>query len=140
MCMNVWRHGPWTSVKPFFKELSVNDLLRFHKVFSDDGSVKITNDYVCTQKEEINLQWYHSSTENICWPGAVLQPDFDELKIGADNSLTRKVIIVDDPLIRLVKTWDKVFRKNAKFEDIALDFELPIKSVQGRDRYEQRNL
>ena len=127
-----WRHENIRKIP--FKELSVNDLLRFHKVFSDDGSVKITNDYVCTQKEEINLKWYHSKTENICWPGAVLQPDFDGLKVGSDDSIARKVIIVDDPLIRLVKTWDKVFRKSSKFEEVLLDFERPIKSVQGRGR------
>ena len=111
-------------------ELSINDLMRFYIIFGSDQSVKLRNDYVCKQTEEISIDWFHSDGENICWPGASLQPNYDDLNRGNDPSKTQTVLIVDDPLIRLVKTWDVLFAKEAEFDDIHEDFFTAIKAVE----------
>ena len=111
-------------------ELSINDLLRFYTIFGSDQSVKLRNDYVCKQTERINIEWFHSDDENICWPGAALQPNYDDLKRESDPLNTHTVLIVDDPLIRLVKTWDILFSKEAKYDDIHEDFFTAIKAVE----------
>ena len=105
-------------------------MLRFYTIFGHDHSVKLRNDYVCKQTEQIQIDWFHSGNENICWPGAILQPNNDDLKHGYGSDKLKKVIIVDDPLVRLVRIWDTLFNQEADYEDIHADFFTAIKAVE----------